>query len=125
MAVEYIIFQLNGNRLVEEKLLKVVDSLRIFYQYINRKSHIVHKRNTISNLKKFCELSESYGETNECKIEKLAFHAVSLIMTNHKNNTAYIRSISKLIYELNKRYRRYLLHTFEKLLVNVQKLREV
>lgn len=112
MAMDYIVSQLNGNRLVEDKLLKVVDSVRIFYQYINKMGHILHKRNAISNLKKYCEISENYNENNECKIEKLVFHAVSLILTNHKNNIAYIRSISKLIYELNKRYRRYLLRTF-------------
>ena len=61
LAVDYIILQLNGNRLVEDKLLKIVDSVRIFYQYINRKGHIVHKRNIITNLKKYCEMSEAYN----------------------------------------------------------------
>ena len=40
---------------------------------------------------------------------------ISLILTNHKNNMSYVRSISKLIYELNRRFQNHLLNALAKL----------
>lgn len=128
MVVQYITSQLNGNRLIEDRLLKAVDSARLFYQYINKKSQILHKRKVIDHLKKYLQLSESFsveGGAPENKNQKLIFYCVSLILTNHKNNQSYIRGISKLLYELNKRYRHYILGTFHKLKISVHKFSQV
>ena len=50
LMVDYIMMQLNGNRLVEDRLLKVVEGVRLFNRYINLKAPIRHKLRVSNNL---------------------------------------------------------------------------
>jgi len=43
LAIEYVTGQLNGNKLIEDKLIKVVDGLRLYHQYVNKKQAFLHK----------------------------------------------------------------------------------
>jgi hypothetical protein len=51
LAIEYVTGQLNGNKLIEDKLIKVIDGLRLYHQYVNRKQTFLHKKNIINNMK--------------------------------------------------------------------------
>ena len=50
ISVVYITKQLEGNKAVEDRLIKVIDSLKLFYQYVNRRCQMVHKADILSNL---------------------------------------------------------------------------
>lgn len=111
--MQYISLLLDGNRVIEDKVIKSIDSLRLFYIYFNRKCKMVHKKTCLANLKKYYDLSENFrtSEGVENKNERLIFYLISFILTNHKNNISYLRTITKFIYELNKNFKAYILRT--------------
>ena len=45
---------LNGNRLVEEKLVKIVDTVRIVEGFVNRKREIMHQKLVREHLEEYC-----------------------------------------------------------------------
>lgn len=49
-ANDYVTDQLNGNKLMEDKMVKIIDAIRLYHQYINRKQTFLHKKNIISNM---------------------------------------------------------------------------
>jgi hypothetical protein len=42
---------INGNKIQEDKMVKVLDCLRYFFSYFNRKCKIIHKKVHLNNLK--------------------------------------------------------------------------
>jgi hypothetical protein len=51
MSISFIKKMINGNKVLEDKLVKAFDCLRSFYIYFNRKSKIIHQKQHINNLK--------------------------------------------------------------------------
>jgi membrane protein DedA with SNARE-associated domain len=51
LTIEYVTGQLNGNKLIEDKLIKVMDGLRLYHQYVNRKQAFLHKKTMINNMR--------------------------------------------------------------------------
>lgn len=119
-AIDYINIVLNGNKIIEDKLIKAIDCLRTFYSFFNKRCKMTHKATCIKNLQKYYELSEKYifDSSLENKNEKLIFYLISFILTNNKNNATYLRTITKLIYELNRPFNHYIINSLYKLKVN-------
>ena len=86
ITADYVLSFLNGNRLVEERMLKIVDGIKIFTRYVNRKISILHKAKVTENIKKYYEMvtSASINHTNatENKIDKLIYYMLSLLLGN-------------------------------------------
>lgn len=65
LTSQYINLILDGNKMLEDKLIKVIDCLRTFYMYFNKKCKMVHKKVRIANLQKYYELSEKFPIGND------------------------------------------------------------
>jgi hypothetical protein len=63
LLAEYILQVMGGNKLIEDKLVKVVDAGRFLMAFLNRKVHIKHRPNIIRNLASYWKMSASY-QTN-------------------------------------------------------------
>jgi hypothetical protein len=59
LLTQYINQILDGNKILEDKLIKVIDCLRTFYMYFNKKCKITHKKVRMDNLQQFYEISEN------------------------------------------------------------------
>jgi len=56
-SIHYIHQLLGGNKIMEDRLIKNIDCLRVFYFYFNKKCRMIHKVVILSNLKKYYELT--------------------------------------------------------------------
>ena len=94
---------------------------------MNQKVPIRHKTNLTNNLHNVNELLLHYPENGslENKIDKITFFSLNLLLTNHKNNLSYLRNISKLLYDLNKRYTNMIIENMVKMEITGQKIEAI
>ena len=61
LTVVYINLLNNGNKVLEDKLVKALDCLRYFYVYFNKKCKFTHQKVHLFNLNQIYEFTEKYS----------------------------------------------------------------
>lgn len=104
LTISFIKKIINGNKVLEDKLVNAFDCLRMFYAYFSRKLKVTHRHIQINNMKRFYSLTENFPSaigTNNKNSQLISF-VVSFILTGYKHSLSILKSVTRLIFELNR-----------------------
>lgn len=117
ITVNFIKMTINGNKGLQDKLIKAFDCLRSFYAFFNKKCKIVHQTLHIANLRRIYEISENYvgnSGTENKNLELIEF-LINFIVSCQKNNLYYMKTITRLLFELNQQFNGHIMLTLSRI----------
>lgn len=127
LTIIYINLLNNGNKVLEDKLVKALDCLRYFYVYFNKKCKFTHQKAHLFNLNQIYSFTEKYSnnEITISKNEQLIEYIINFILTNHKNNISFLKTVTRLLFELNKIFNHLIIKIMAKLQLREEKFMEI